>query len=134
MIGSLAEEGGFFGGRLQQLLVLKQDKSVAPTLKTMTGDRTNQFARIHALWTLEGLGALDPALGALGPALGAFAPPPVFKLFGAAPGGFGAVGVTGDTEDRDEELATHGIHSAGLKTDADFAGMGRNAGVRLTNK
>lgn len=46
----------------------------------------------------------------------------------------GAVGVTGDTEDRDEELATHGIHSAGLKTDADFAGMGRNAGVRLTNK
>src|SRR6266700_7709710 len=41
----------------------------------------------------------------------------------------GAVGVTGDTEDRDEELAAHGIHSAGLKTDADFEGMGRNAGV-----
>jgi uncharacterized protein GlcG (DUF336 family) len=46
----------------------------------------------------------------------------------------GAVGVTGDTEDRDEELAIHGIHSAGLKTDIDFAGLGRNAGVRLTNK
>ncbi|HEY6259239.1 MAG TPA: heme-binding protein, partial [Xanthobacteraceae bacterium] len=46
----------------------------------------------------------------------------------------GAVGVTGDTEDRDEELAIHGIHSAGLKTDADFEGMGRHAGVRLTNK
>ena len=46
----------------------------------------------------------------------------------------GAVGVTGDTEDRDEELAAHGIHAAGLKTDADFEGMGRNAGVRLTNK
>ena len=46
----------------------------------------------------------------------------------------GAVGVTGDTEDRDEELATHGIHSAGLKTDADFDGMGRHAGVRLTNR
>ena len=46
----------------------------------------------------------------------------------------GAVGVTGDTEDRDEELAAHGIHSAGLKTDADFEGMGRHAGVRLTNK
>ena len=26
------------------------------------------------------------------------------------------------------------IHSAGLKTDADFEGMGRHAGVRLTNK
>ncbi len=46
----------------------------------------------------------------------------------------GAVGVTGDTEDRDEELAAHGIHSAGLKTDADFEGMGRNAGVRLSNR
>jgi len=46
----------------------------------------------------------------------------------------GAVGVTGDTEDRDEELAIHGIHSAGLKTDADFEGMERHGGVRLTNK
>jgi len=46
----------------------------------------------------------------------------------------GAVGVTGDTEDRDEELAAHGIHSAGLKTDTDFEGQGRDKGVRLTNK
>ena len=46
----------------------------------------------------------------------------------------GAVGVTGDTEDRDEELAAHGIHAAGLKTDANFDGMGRHAGVRLTNR
>jgi uncharacterized protein GlcG (DUF336 family) len=46
----------------------------------------------------------------------------------------GAVGVTGDTEDRDEELALHGIHAAGLKTDSDFEGMGRHAGVRLTNR
>ena len=41
----------------------------------------------------------------------------------------GAVGVTGDTEDRDEELAVHGIHAAGLKTDADCAGMGRQVGL-----
>ena len=46
----------------------------------------------------------------------------------------GAVGVTGDTEDRDEELAAHGIGAAGLKTDADFEGAGRNVGVRLTNQ
>ena len=46
----------------------------------------------------------------------------------------GAVGVTGDTEDRDEELATHGIHTAGLKTDEDCKELGRNAGIRLTNK
>ena len=41
----------------------------------------------------------------------------------------GAVGVTGDTEDRDEELAVHGIHAAGLKTDADCIGMGRRVGL-----
>jgi uncharacterized protein GlcG (DUF336 family) len=46
----------------------------------------------------------------------------------------GAVGVTGDTEDCDEELATHGIHAAGLKTDDDCKELGRNAGIRLTNK
>jgi uncharacterized protein GlcG (DUF336 family) len=45
----------------------------------------------------------------------------------------GAVGVTGDTEDRDEELAIHGIHAAGLKTDADCAGMGRHVGLPKTS-
>jgi uncharacterized protein GlcG (DUF336 family) len=36
----------------------------------------------------------------------------------------GAVGVTGDTQERDEELAAHGIRAAGLKTDADCASLG----------
>ena len=42
----------------------------------------------------------------------------------------GAVGVTGDTEDRDEELAVHGIHAVGLKTDEDCKEMGRHVGYR----
>jgi uncharacterized protein GlcG (DUF336 family) len=46
----------------------------------------------------------------------------------------GAVGVTGDTEDRDEELAVFGIHAAGLKTDDDCRDMGREINVRLTDK
>ena len=46
----------------------------------------------------------------------------------------GAVGVTGDTEDCDEELAVHGIRAAGLKTDDDCEHLGRSAGIRLTNK
>jgi uncharacterized protein GlcG (DUF336 family) len=46
----------------------------------------------------------------------------------------GAVGVTGDTEDRDEELAVHGIRAVGLKTDADCESLGRRGGLRLTNK
>jgi uncharacterized protein GlcG (DUF336 family) len=43
----------------------------------------------------------------------------------------GAVGVTGDTQERDEELAAHGIHAAGLKTDEDCKNLGSK--VRLEN-
>jgi uncharacterized protein GlcG (DUF336 family) len=43
----------------------------------------------------------------------------------------GAVGVTGDTQERDEELAAHGIRAAGLKTDEDCANLGSK--VRLQN-
>ena len=45
----------------------------------------------------------------------------------------GAVGVTGDTEERDEELAAHGILAAGLKTDADCSELGRRGGIRLAD-
>ncbi len=44
----------------------------------------------------------------------------------------GAVGVTGDTQERDEELAVHGIHAAGLETDTDCANLGSK--VRLENQ
>lgn len=43
----------------------------------------------------------------------------------------GAVGVTGDTQERDEELAAHGIRAAGFKTDEDCANLGQK--VRLEN-
>jgi len=46
----------------------------------------------------------------------------------------GAVGVTGDSEERDEELAAYGIRAVGLKTDEDCVHIGRRGGVRLTNK
>jgi uncharacterized protein GlcG (DUF336 family) len=43
----------------------------------------------------------------------------------------GAVGVTGDTQERDEELAAYGIRAAGFKTDEDCASLGKQ--VRLEN-
>jgi uncharacterized protein GlcG (DUF336 family) len=43
----------------------------------------------------------------------------------------GAVGVTGDKENIDEELAAFGIRAAGLKTHEDCAAMGIT--VRITN-
>jgi hypothetical protein len=45
----------------------------------------------------------------------------------------GAVGVTGDTEEHDEELAIHGIRTVGLKIDTDFEGKGRQFIVRRTS-
>ena len=42
----------------------------------------------------------------------------------------GAVGVSGVTEDRDEELAAVGIRSAGFLTDDDCVDMGRTVNVR----
>ena len=44
----------------------------------------------------------------------------------------GAVGVTGDTEERNEELAYHGIREIGFKTDEDCVALGRTANVRRT--
>ena len=43
----------------------------------------------------------------------------------------GAVGVTGDRQNVDEEMAAWGIHAAGLKTDEDCADLGQL--VRLDN-
>jgi len=43
----------------------------------------------------------------------------------------GAVGVTGDMQERDEELAAHGIRAANLKTDDDCADSVHH--VRLQN-
>jgi mono/diheme cytochrome c family protein len=44
------------------LLILKKDTSVVPELQNMLNDHPQPLARIHALWTLEGLGALTPAM------------------------------------------------------------------------
>jgi uncharacterized protein GlcG (DUF336 family) len=43
----------------------------------------------------------------------------------------GAVGVTGDAQERDEELAVYGVRAAGLRTDEDCADLG--VPVRLQN-
>jgi mono/diheme cytochrome c family protein len=79
LVAHLAHPNGWWRDTAQQNLVLRQDRSVVPALEAMartaaapqppgaasgpggTND-VNQLARIHALWTLEGLGALAPAL------------------------------------------------------------------------
>ena len=58
----LSHPSGWWRDTAQQLLVLKQDRSVVPDLQKAVRASTNRLARFHALWTLEGLGSLDAGL------------------------------------------------------------------------
>jgi mono/diheme cytochrome c family protein/glucose/arabinose dehydrogenase len=62
LVEHLNHPNGWWRDTAQQLLVLKQDRSVAPALRRMVRTSPNLLARFHALWTLEGLGALDAPL------------------------------------------------------------------------
>ena len=62
LVKHLEHPHGWWRDTAQKLLVLRQDKTVVPALRTMASSSTNQLARIHALWTLEGLDALSAPL------------------------------------------------------------------------
>ncbi len=62
LVAHLDHPNGWWRDTAQELLVLKQDKSVVPALTNMLRSSANQLGRIHALWTLEGLQSLTPAL------------------------------------------------------------------------
>lgn len=61
LVTHLAHPNGWWRDTAQKLLVLRGDKSVVPALKEMAVSHAQTLARIHALWTLEGLDALDAA-------------------------------------------------------------------------
>ena len=62
LVAHLSHENGWWRDTAQQLIVLKQDRSVAPALAALVRRSASQQARYHALWTLEGLGSLDAGL------------------------------------------------------------------------
>ena len=66
LVNYLGNPNGWWRDNAQKLIVTRGDQSVVPALKAMATGRqgvpandTNQLARIHALWTLEGLNAID---------------------------------------------------------------------------
>src|SRR4051812_15834010 len=61
LAGHFTNPNGWWRDTAQRLLVLKQDKSVVPALQEVVRSSDNLVARFHAMWTLEGLGALDAA-------------------------------------------------------------------------
>jgi mono/diheme cytochrome c family protein/glucose/arabinose dehydrogenase len=58
LVEHLNSTNGWWRDNAQKLLVLRGDKSVVPALKTLAVSG-GQLARIHALWTLNGLDAMD---------------------------------------------------------------------------
>src|SRR5688572_10016007 len=62
LVEHLSHDNGWWRDTAQQLLVQRQDKSVVPALQNLVRSSNNLVARFHALWTLEGLNALDAGL------------------------------------------------------------------------
>jgi mono/diheme cytochrome c family protein/glucose/arabinose dehydrogenase len=57
----LAHPNGWWRITAQRLLVERGLKSAAPALRTMVRENSDPRARLHALWTLDGLGEADTA-------------------------------------------------------------------------
>ncbi len=62
LIAHLNHPNGWWRDTAQKLLIVKGDKSVVPALEKAAKENENELARMHAIWTLEGLGALSPEL------------------------------------------------------------------------
>ncbi len=61
LVGLLADPDSWWRETAQRLLFERQDRSVVERLRTMVKDRPTALGRLHALWTLQLLAALDPA-------------------------------------------------------------------------
>lgn len=62
LVKHLSHPNGWWRDKAQQLLVLRQDKSVVPALDKIAKSSFDLEPRFHALWVLEGLGELKPEL------------------------------------------------------------------------
>jgi mono/diheme cytochrome c family protein len=73
LLDYLGHPNGWYRNTAQKLLIVKNDESVIPKLKelaretktfwnSLSGNTDFALLRIHALWTLEGLGDVDEAL------------------------------------------------------------------------
>lgn len=60
LVATLAHANGWWRKTAQRLLVERRDTLAAPALRTLLG-HVDDRVRLHALWTLDGLGVLDVA-------------------------------------------------------------------------
>ena len=59
LITYLNHPNGWWRDMAQQTLIVRNDKTIVPAVKKIATNGPSAIARIHALWTLEGLGSID---------------------------------------------------------------------------
>lgn len=62
LMKTLAHPNGWWRDTAQRLLVERVDASVVPALEKLAASAENPVTRLHALWSLEGMTQLSPAL------------------------------------------------------------------------
>lgn len=62
LVKTLAHENGWHRLTAQRLIVERQDKTAIPFLKQLFEQTQSPLGKVHALWTLEGLSALEESL------------------------------------------------------------------------
>jgi mono/diheme cytochrome c family protein/glucose/arabinose dehydrogenase len=60
LVEHLAHQNGWVRDTAQRVLVERKDASVVPALAKMVQSAPSNVAKIHALWTLEGMGPIAP--------------------------------------------------------------------------
>lgn len=59
LVEHLSHPNGWWRDEAQKLIVLSGDKSVIPALRKKVASDKSDYGRLHAFWTLDGLGAVD---------------------------------------------------------------------------
>ncbi|MCC6288476.1 MAG: c-type cytochrome [Chitinophagaceae bacterium] len=62
LIEKLADKNVWWRMNAQRLLVDRNDKTIVPALEKLVQGNASPMARLHALWTLEGIGQLNPKI------------------------------------------------------------------------
>jgi mono/diheme cytochrome c family protein/glucose/arabinose dehydrogenase len=60
LVTTLSHPNGWWRDTAQQLLVQRGDKATAPQLKQLAAQAADWRVKLHALWTLDGLDAIEP--------------------------------------------------------------------------
>lgn len=62
LVAHLSNANGWWRDTAQRIIVERGDKVAVPALKEVVKNAESHYGKIHAIWALEGLNSLDPAI------------------------------------------------------------------------